>query len=481
MNNRISVKINFLFNLLNKGVAILLPLIMTPYITRVLTAKSLGLYTYSTTIASYFVTFILMGMGMYGSRLISQTKDNYVEFEKSYSKLITVQVINAFFAIFVYVIYLFLGNFENKIIFSIQLLYIVSACFDVSWFFSGIENFIVMAVRNVIINIVSVVLIFTLVKDENDLWIYVFIKAGSVFLSQIYLFSIFFRNFNYRVPRWKDIINVYRGLIVLFIPVLFDSIFQTIDRLMLATTSYENVGLYYSSRMITDIPQTFITSLNIILFPRISSLIAKKNQSEAEDIFRYSLVLIVGFCIIVAFGIRAISFDFVSLFFGKSYQEVAIYLPVLSIYIFLAAWSSTIRYQYLLPRSLDKIYVIAIVISVFVNIGLNYFLIPKLAIMGAIYATLISEFVICLYETYFVRRKIFNKEMVLNLALVLGIALLMYLGIKYSREVFVDKFSPFILVASEVLMGGFISSVLIGGYLIFINKKLLTKFKRVFK
>ena len=54
--------------------AVCLPLITTPYISRVLGAESLGIYSYTYSVTNYFTIFAMMGILNYGSRSIAIVK-----------------------------------------------------------------------------------------------------------------------------------------------------------------------------------------------------------------------------------------------------------------------------------------------------------------------------------------------------------------------------------------------------------------------
>ena len=59
------MKKNFIYNLLYQFVQIVIPLILLPYVSRVLGADTLGVYNYSYTIASYFLIFGMLGVANY--------------------------------------------------------------------------------------------------------------------------------------------------------------------------------------------------------------------------------------------------------------------------------------------------------------------------------------------------------------------------------------------------------------------------------
>ena len=71
-----SVSKNYLYNMAYQILAILLPLITTPYLSRVLGAESIGIYSYTYSIATYFVLFGTLGVALYGQREIAYVQDN---------------------------------------------------------------------------------------------------------------------------------------------------------------------------------------------------------------------------------------------------------------------------------------------------------------------------------------------------------------------------------------------------------------------
>lgn len=474
-----SVRVNFAYQLLNKGLTILIPLILTPYVTRVLSADALGVYTYSNTVASYFVTFILMGIAMYGSKVISSHQESSEALERQYSTLVTAQLLNSVLAVVAYLVYMQWLPIENRAIFWIQLLYVLSATVDLSWFFAGVENFKGMSIRNMVVNVASCVLIILFVHSESDLWVYTLIKAGSTLLSQLALVVPVLRRYRYQVPTLRELWDVYKGLLVLFIPVLADTIFQTMDKVMLAAQySYAAVGIYYSSRMVTDIPQTVITSLNTILFPRITSMVAKDQQHAAMSLFQTASSWMMVVCIAMAFGIRAIAVDFVALFFGPSYSAVATVLPVLVAYICLAAWTGILRYQYLLPHSLERYYVSAIVVGIVVNLVLNAWLIPIMGVMGAVVATLAAEATIAVIEMVPVWRQ-FEWRTWLGPVMVAAVSgWMMELAVGLVRQSVLGGMSLFMAVVVEILVGIIVFSALMSVYVFGFNREILQQLRR---
>lgn len=165
-----SVKKNFIYNTLYQLLVIIIPLITTPYLSRILGAEKTGVYSYSYTIATYFVLFIMLGLNNYGNRTISIIRDDKTKVSQEFWSIYFMQLVFGLFGVIAYVLYTII--FSNTLITWILLLYVVSALIDINWFFFGMEQFKITVTRNTVIKIISTVMIFTFVKKQM---MYIFI------------------------------------------------------------------------------------------------------------------------------------------------------------------------------------------------------------------------------------------------------------------------------------------------------------------
>ena len=104
-NKNPSIKTNYIYNLLYQVLAMVVILITTPYITRVLGANNLGIYSYTYSIVTYFILFGSLGIGMYGQREIAYVKDDINKkslafFELFYVKMVFIILSSILFYLF---------------------------------------------------------------------------------------------------------------------------------------------------------------------------------------------------------------------------------------------------------------------------------------------------------------------------------------------------------------------------------------------
>ena len=92
MKEKASIKKNILYQSFYEILLIILPMLTSPYISRVLGAERLGIFSYTYSIAYYFQLFSMLGLKFYGNRTIAQIRDNPKELNKSYSEMLVIHI-----------------------------------------------------------------------------------------------------------------------------------------------------------------------------------------------------------------------------------------------------------------------------------------------------------------------------------------------------------------------------------------------------
>lgn len=400
-----SVKKNFIYNTLYQLLAIVLPLITTPYIARVLGPEKIGEYSYAYSVAYYFVMFIMLGLNNYGNRTIAMVRDNKKELSKTFYSIYVMQFIIAIAVVFCYIIYSLL--FANSPMTWIMLFYIISAGLDINWFFFGLEEFKLTVIRNTIVKILTTVCIFLLVKSQNDIYLYGMIMVLGLLLSQLLIWPFVKKYVKFTKIKIKDIIIHIKPNLVLFIPVIAISLYKMMDKIMLGNMSnMVEVGFYESSEKIIQIPMALINSLGTVMLPKMSNLIANEDNKQARKYFSTSIMFVMFLSTSMCFGIMGVSDMFVSLFYGKGYEQCIILFQILLPSCMFLAFANVIRTQYLIPYKKDRIYIMSVSLGAIVNLIINWLLIPKLASTGAAIGTLSAEAVVCIYQSIKVRKEL---------------------------------------------------------------------------
>ena len=377
-NNQTSIKWNFLFALGNNLINILAPFVITPYVARVLGAENLGVYSYSTSVANFFVIFAMLGVSNYGNRCIAKVRDDKVERSRVFWEIYYLQLFLSLVISVAYLFYVFIIS-ENTIVSLTLILFVLSAGLDITWFFSGMENFKFILLRNLIIKVIDLVFVFLFVKDSGDVVIYTLIISAGFFISNAFMWTSISKNISFNKPSARSSISHLKPNLVLFIPVIAISIYNYMDKIMLGGLSdMAQVGYYDNSEKIMAIPQTIVTALGTVMLPRVTNMIANGKKKETENYLNKSLLFVAFISSACTFGIVTISSEFVLLYLGEEFESCITLLYYLMPCLIFKAYGNVLRMQYIIPNGKDKIYVVSVCLGAVTNLFLNWILIPHL-------------------------------------------------------------------------------------------------------
>lgn len=405
-----SVIKNYFYNSGYQLLALLVPLITTPYVSRVLGADNIGIYEYIYSIGQYFVLFGCLGLNLYGQREIAYCGDDYEKKSKVYSELLIIRVVTMGCAI---ALYLITAQFSQyKIYYYYSLFTLLASLIDISWLYQGLEDFRVTVLRNATVKILGVIVILTCVKSKDDLWIYFLSHSLTLLVGNV---TMWFHKKKYVSFHWAispNIIKHVKGTVSLFIPQIAASVYTVLDKTMLGYfASTTQVGYYSQSEKIVKVAMTIVTSMGVVMLPRVSRLFAEKNEKAIEDSIYKSARFVYFIASPIIFGLIAIVNIFVPWFYGSGYDAVKILIPIISPIIMIIGLSNVVGTQYLVPAKKQKEYTISICCGSAVNLVLNALLIGKYQAIGVSIATVCSECTVTGIQLYFVRKDFSIKKM----------------------------------------------------------------------
>ena len=422
-----SITKNYLYNLAYQILVMLLPLITTPYISRVLGANNIGIYSYTLSITTFFILFGSLGVALYGQREIAYHQNNKEKYSRLFWEIIILRFATMLISFIIYYFNFINGSNEYSIYYKILILEIISNVIDISWFFQGLEEFKKIVLRNTFIKIISLILIFVLVKTSNDLPVYFWIYVASLFFGNISLW--------FYLPKYLDRIKlkelrVFRHLkptIMLFIPQVAVQLYTVLDKTMIGSivSDKSEVGFYEQAQKIIKMLLTIITSLGVVMMPRVANFFANKDKEKIDENIKKSFRLVFLLSFPLIFFIFTSSDSFVPLFFGAGYEKTALIMKIISPIILFIGLSNVIGTQYLLPTKRQKEYTISVIAGSCINAVFNLILIPEYGAIGASIGTIIAELVVTGTQMYYTKND-FNFIKIIKIAqnyLIAGISM----------------------------------------------------------
>lgn len=449
-----SIAKNYIYNLIYQMLTILLPLVTTPYLSRVLGAEPIGIYGYTISIVTYFILFGTLGVSMYGQREIAYRAQDKKERSKAFWEIISIRTITLSISILLF--YLIYGRSgDYALYYRILIIQLIANMFDISWLFQGIEEFDKTVVRNLIVKLLSLVLIFVVIKTPNDLWKYFAIYVGAELIGNITLWLY--------TPKYLEKINIkelelkkhLKPTIALFVPQIAIQIYTVLDKTMIGniTNDMTEVGYYEQAQKIVKAALTVTTALQTVMNSRIANAYANKNEEEIKTCLKTSFNFVWFLTIPMAFGLMAIATKFVPWYYGAGFDGVIPIMIATSPILIPIGLSGVTGIQYLVQIGKQKIFTISVTVGAIVNIILNMILIHYFRGVGAVLASIIAEITILGIQLKYIREQFKIKD-ILKLAvkcLIAGIIMFLVVAL-------ITKYMPVSIMNTviQIVVGGIV-------------------------
>lgn len=421
-----SISKNYLYNLFYQILLIIMPLITTPYLSRVLGAEAIGIYSYTMSITTYFILFGTLGIAMYGQREVAYVQDNKEERSRIFWEICLLRFITMSISMIIF-IFTYARNGEYSVYYRILIIELISQCLDISWFFQGMEEFKKTVTRNSIVKLIFAVSIFIFIKSQSDLLKYILIIICSNLLGNITLWMYLPKYINRVKNKKLKIFRHFKPTIMLFIPQIAMQIYTVLDKTMLGwlIEDKSEVGYYEQAQKVVKLLLTVVTSLGAVMVPRMASTYAKGDNEQLKRYMYNSFQFVFSLAFPIMAGIYLVSDEFVPIFFGQGYEKVSILIKVILPIILFIGVSSIIGTQFLLPTKRQKEFTISVVGGAIVNFILNFITIKKLNSIGASISTAIAEFMVSAIQIYYIKDIIeIRKVLKLSVNNVIGAAIM---------------------------------------------------------
>lgn len=396
---------------------LLFPLITFPYVSRVLSVRSIGIYNFSNSIITYFLLIASLGISVYSVREGAKYRDNKEELGKFASEVFSINIVSTIVSYLLLILLTIsipkLSSVSTVIaIFSLQIAF---TTLGTEWIFSIYEEYAYITLRSIFFKLISLLMMFVFVKNRNDVAIYaaitVFATVGSNVLNYIKAKRIITFNFTLDMNLKRHI----KPIMIIFASNIAVLIYVNSDITLLGffKSSYD-VGLYSVSVKIYSLVKTVLSSILIVTIPRLSMLWGKEKYEEyfkvLKQIYNVLLILIVPAMI----GIISMSKQIILVISGNKYVEASVSLKILSVALIFSIISWLFNECVLIPTKLEKYTFYGTLTSALLNIILNIFFIGKWGINAAATTTVVSELIGMILSIYFARNIVKIGELVEN-------------------------------------------------------------------
>lgn len=427
-----SVKDNLLFQGLYQFLVLGVPLVVSPYLTRTLGAEQLGVYTYTNSIAYYFVILAALGISRHGQRSIAAASSDHMRLRKTFWSLYLVHVLFSVLALGCYAAFILFAATDHKLVFAIHGLYVLSALFDITWLFYGLENFKSVVIKNTTVKLLELAGIFTFVHEPDDLYIYAFVMSGSILAGQAVMLPQAFRRIKPVRVTAGDCQQHLKPLLVLSVSVAAVSLYTVFDKILLGLMlDMSSVSYYEYANKIISVPKTLLGVITTVLFPKVCKLVERKNDQALKSFFEKSFFLTAMLGVGFTFIVMGVSRTFAPLYFGAGFAITGDVMLVMASVITIVSLGDLVRTQLMISKRRDVQFILCVALNAVVNITFSVFLIPKIGIYGAAAGSVMAELCGLVLETWLCRREISAGNLYRELIpfLLIGVAALVPMAV----------------------------------------------------
>ena len=412
-----SIKKNYMYNTLYQVISLITPLITAPYISRVLGSRGVGIYSYTNSIVTYFILFAALGTASYGQREIAMHRDNPIVSSRLFWEIEILSCATTLVSLVAWMVWIFIAT-QYTAFYGVLTISILAVAFDISWYFGGFEKFKYIVIRNTLVKIVGIILLFLFVKQDTDILLYVSIMATTGLVGNISMWTYLPKLLHKVAFRTLHPFKIHlKQTFAYFIPTVATSVYTVLDKTMIGaiTNSEEFNGYYEQATKIIRMVESLLFSLNTVMVSRQSYLFAEGKIDEIKDKINKSFEFLFAIAIPFMFGIWGTAENFVPWFFGQGYEPVVMLLYLMSPLPLVICISNIMGSQYLTPSGQRARSSKGIIAGAGTNFILNLVLIYRFNVSGATIASIVAECVISIIYVH-MSKKFVSWRQIWNIA-----------------------------------------------------------------
>ena len=398
---------NYLYNAAYQLLVILTPIITAPYLARVLGADQLGIYGYVNSSGNIITTCTLLGIFAYGNRQTAYVRDNRKELTETFWEIEFTRLLLGICGTAVYIIYTFL-NKEFKLFFILYYPYILAQFIDCTWIYVGLEDMKPAVIKNFVTRVLNVIGIFVLVKNKEDLWIYILLLASTALATNIAAYSQLRKYIGRPSGNLRRFIVHIRSSLYLFLPQVAALFYLQVDKVMLQwiTGASNQVSFYDHAEKLINIPLSLISVMSTVMMPRIANEFKNNNRGQIEILLNKAGRFALFAAFPMMFGLACIADKFIPWYLGAEFAPVASAMVILSPIVILNSLSGISGQQYFTATNQINILLRAYVSAAVLNVIVNAILIPGHGYIGAAIATVGSSLISTILQYYYLNRQV---------------------------------------------------------------------------
>ncbi|MED9872698.1 MAG: oligosaccharide flippase family protein [Eggerthellaceae bacterium] len=398
-----------------QAVNILLPFVTVPYVTRVFGADLYGVFSIALNWIMYFQLVVEYGFNLSATKKVVEAESR-TEYDLLVAAVVAARLSLVVICFVVALVMAYVSAVSGGQLCCMLVLFsmLIGIALQLNWLFQGLQDMKMITVATASARFLSVVLIFLLINNQDQLVLYAFLYSITYLASGVLTHILAWKRHQIRVrmPSLRMVLREMRDGTPIFLSSAAGKIIGNVGVTVLgASQPAAAVGAYAAVLKIPQMVSLMFSPISQALYPRVNEERLKSERLAIGLVAKFGIPVITLFAFILV-AIVALRDPLVCFLFGSDYLSATDALIPLSIWVLLGIANNLLGVQLLIPFGYQKLYSRLMIIDALVALALNLFLGPTFGVMGVASAIAISEAVLAaslLVSLVFIVRK--NKRL----------------------------------------------------------------------
>ncbi|MFA5116212.1 MAG: flippase [Candidatus Omnitrophota bacterium] len=386
---------NFLSLSSIQGLSYLMPILILPYLIRVIGPEKFGLIAFAQALVQYFVILTDYGFNVSATREIALCASDKQKTCSIFSSVLTVKCILSLISFLALLIIVsVVPRFKNDwLVYIFSFGAVIGNTLFPAWFFQGREKMAYIARINIAGGVIYTACIFFLIRKPADYLLFPILTSLFFIVTGIAGLYISFKKFKLEFV-FQEYGNIHKELKAgwnIFISVVAINSY-TASRVFAVGLLTNNVitGYYSIAERIVGFIQGFpLGSLSQAVYPRLNKIFARNRSRALELMRKIQNSVVIGYLLILPILFLKTPL-LVRIACGKYYPQVDIALSLLMVSVFFVV-ANAFRVQFLLVSGRSDLYSKLHITAALAGMPLIFILTYYFSYIGTALSTLIIE------------------------------------------------------------------------------------------
>lgn len=401
-----SIKKNFIYSSILTSANYIFPLIVYPYVSRILGVTKIGACNFVDSIIQYFTLLSMFGITSIGIREIAKAKNDKTRLNTVYSNIFCTNAVFTVVSVLLLFIVIFTVHdlYEYRKLLFVGILKVISNFFLIDWLFRGLEEFKYITFRALLVKCLYVVSIFLFIKDAADYTTYYFLTVLMITLNSL-LNQRYARRF-VRLSFQSVNLGIYiYPIITMGLYAVMTSMYTTFNTAYLGFVAGDReVGFYTTAHTLYGALLALFSAFTNVMLPRMSSLVSEGNMDRFKYLLNKSSDILFSYSIPFVLLFIVFAPEIISIYAGEGFEGAVLPMQISMPLMVIIGYEQIIITQGLLPLDKNKSVLINAIVGALVGVILSFMIVGKFKSVGSTIVWTVSEVCVLFSASIFIRK-----------------------------------------------------------------------------